>query len=71
MENYNLIEKFLFPLLVSTIFIGVIMIIKIKISSMWIRCLITTVSMWDVNSATGVQFAQYVPDHGILGKQVG
>ena len=71
MENYNLIEKFLFPLLVSTIFIGVIMIIKIKISSMWIRCLITTVSMWDLSSATGVQFAQYVTDHGILGKQVG
>ena len=41
MENSNLIEKFLFPLLVTPIFIGVIMIIKTNVSSMWIRCLIT------------------------------
>ena len=41
MENSNLIEKFLFSLLVSPIFIGVIMIIKTNVSLMWIRCLIT------------------------------
>ena len=45
------------------------MIIKTNVSSMWIRCLITINVGWDVNSATGVQsFAQYVPDHGKLGK---
>ena len=42
MENSNLIEKFLFPLLVSPIFIGVIMLIKANVSSMWIRCLYST-----------------------------
>ena len=68
MENSNLIEKFLFPLLVSPIFIGVIMIIKTNVSSMWIRCLITiNVGMWDVNSATEVHFIQYVPDTGQVG----
>ena len=41
MENYNLIEKFFFPLLVSPIFIGVIMIIKTNVSSIWIHCLMT------------------------------
>ena len=42
MENSNLIEKFFFSLLVSPIFIiGVIMIIKTNVSSIWIRCLMT------------------------------
>ena len=47
MENSNLIEKFFIPLLVSPIFIGVIMIIKTNVSSIWIRCLMTVNVGWE------------------------
>ena len=59
MENSNLIKKFLFPLLVSTIFIGVI---KTNVSSMWICCLITinVGCEFSDRGSFNVQFAPYL-----------